>query len=518
MDRRRTSNQEWSNDSSFEIINGIRYEVRMINGRESRIERGAVSPVENSAPPAPTHAPIQLVDVYGAKSSEVEMRQRAARGARIMLDRIAQQAKDAEEDARRAEEELDILAFQAVAEQDKGHDQQQLRERLSDGSGDAWTPADSTKLNNLLRQNATDDYVSPAALIMQPEMENPFATIIERVGQPSKQKRLRSKGKNEPAIDGGRNGEQKKKLSRKQKVVRLGAVGVLVAAGIPLATMYGDANKQADVQSEKQIATLSPEEKAIIDKKANPDITPASIAIGQCLSDGAELFNGHASGISSEAWVFKAADGTLKGAQTPDNKYPPIEVKSAPFNVAACAPADVRTKIVTMKDAAITIDRSEVYPEVRMVVGGTVTPTTQEFAATPEVGLTDAGAKALNLAQADEANRNSAATIAYANLAQAIVRKDSVDLGRVEAQMDIELLQSVNDQIDAFYKKQGKEAPTFNLTLSGDFHAPKVIDPTTLPDILTKTKDIVRLTPSTLTALDFSTDSSATSAPTPSGK
>jgi hypothetical protein len=38
MDRRRTSNQEWSNDSSFEIINGIRYEVRMINGRESRIE------------------------------------------------------------------------------------------------------------------------------------------------------------------------------------------------------------------------------------------------------------------------------------------------------------------------------------------------------------------------------------------------------------------------------------------------------------------------------------------------
>lgn len=153
-----------------------------------------------------------------------------------------------------------------------------------------------------------------------------------------------------------------------------------------------------------------------------------------------------------------------------------------------------------------------------MAVGGTVTPTIQDFAATPRFGLTDAGAKALNVAQADETNKNSAATMAYANLARAIVRKDSIELGRVEAQMDIELLQSVNDQIDAFYKKQGKEAPAFNLTLSGDYLAPQVIDPSNLPDILTKTKDIVRLTPSTLTALDFNMAPGASPSPTPSGK
>lgn len=517
MNRRRTSSQERGNDSSFEIINGIRYEVRMINGRESRIERGTVSPVENSIPPLPTHAPIQLTDAYSVKSSELEMRQRAARGARMMLDRVAQQAKDAEEDARRAEEELDILAFQAMTEQDNRPDQQ-LDVHLSNDNGDAWTTADSTELINLLRQNAPVDYAAPLALTTQPEAENPFAAIIEEAGQPSKRKGFRNKAKNESVIDSEVDGERKKKLSRKQKVARLGAVGVLVAASVPVATMYGNANKQTDVQPEKQTVTISPEEKARIAKKANPDITPASFAIGLCQADGTELFSGRASGNSLEAWVYKAADGTLTGAQTPDNKYPPIEVDAAPFNVAACAPANVRAKIVTVKDAAITIDRSEVYPEIKMAVGGTVTPTIQDFAATPRFGLTDAGAKALNVAQADETNKNSAATMAYANLARAIVRKDSIELGRVEAQMDIELLQSVNDQIDAFYKKQGKEAPAFNLTLSGDYLAPQVIDPSNLPDILTKTKDIVRLTPSTLTALDFNMAPGASPSPTPSGK
>lgn len=509
-------------ESAVRVIGGKTYAVRVINGRESLVERPEAAPVSSVARPPVHDAPAAYVDRYSAKATDLELLRRAKKGAELMAARAVQQAQTIGSLAQQAEDELNILAFQTVNAQDEGNDSQREQDH-PDHSADAWTPTRRAELEERLKDDEAifaEPIHMPVASAIQPSMENPFDAIIDNIGQPRKKRLPRGKAKNVSLADDEADGERKKKLSRKQKVVRLGAFStlVVVAAGIPLAANIASSNKQADTEPAKPATTISPQEKEAIAKKANPDITPASMALGQCLADGAGLLSGHASGTSSVAWVFKAADGTLKGAQTPDKKYPPIEVESAPFNVAACAPADARSTIVTMKDNNITVDRSKVYPEVGMVVGGTVTPTVQDFAATPEVGLTDAGAKALNAAQADTANKNSVATIAYANLARAIAQKGSVDLGRVEAQMDTDLLQSVNDQIAAFYKKQGKDAPTFNLTLTGDYLDPKVIDPAALPDILTKTKDIVRLTSSTLTALDFSTTPSTTPTPTPTGK
>jgi hypothetical protein len=452
----------------------------------------------NTTQPSAVDAPVAYGDRYSAKVTDFELLQRAQKGAQLMAARAAEQAETIRSVVQQAEDALNLLAFQTV--QARGEEQGYVNY-----SGDAWTPAQSAELHKRLQQAVVheDDSQLPAAQ-SAPSLvaDTPFNAFIETIGQP---KRV--------AVNDKAGAERK---PRKKKVLvassTVGALTILAISG----PMLTDMNKPAEAPASKPVSGASPEVIEAIEKKKYPDITPASIALGQCLADGPGLFSGHASGASSEAWVFKAADGTLRGAQTADQKYLPIEVQSAPFDVAACAPADTRAAMVTMKDATITIDKSKVAPEIRMAIGGTVTPTIQEFVAAPEVGLTDAGAKALNAAQLDKANKDSAATIAYANLARAIAKKDSVELGRVEAQMDTDLLQSVNDQIAAFYKKQGKDAPVFNLTLTGDYLDAKVIDPATLPDILTKTKDTVRLTPSTLTALDFSTLSTTT--PTPSEK
>ena len=451
------------------------------------------------------HTPAPL-DQYFAKAAQLELRQRAQKGAELMLDRAAKQVEDIGSLTQQAEDELNLLALQALQAQDVVDDAQQ-RQEYPARSGDAWTPAHSAELNKQLSATKGTDIDAPSHASAAPASDNPFNAFIENIGTPKDRMPFGRK------IDKGR------RPIRKKRVVVMGSAGVALAAAATVGfPMVMSANKPADESAEKSAVAIAQPEADAIAKKQNPDITPASIALGQCLADGPGLFSGHASGASSEAWVFKAADGTLKGAQTPDKKYLPLEVQSAPFDVAACAPADARAAIVTMQDTTITIARDKVSPEIQPTVGGTVIPTIQDFAATPEAGLTDVNATALNAAQADQTNKNSVATIAYANLARAIAKTGSVDLGRVEAQMDTELVQSVNDQITAFYKKQGKDAPAFNLTLTGEYLAPKVIDPATLPDILTKTKDIVRLTPTTLTALDFNTNPvpAAAATPTPS--
>jgi hypothetical protein len=488
---RRTLSQERAN---VEVINGVEYEVRMVKGRKSLIERGVVATVE-SEPQLPVHTPVQSLDDYTQMSSELEMRRRAALGAQLMAARATQEAEEIGNLARQTEKELNILAFQTMKARDEARARQRQQELYS-RSGDPWTPALKDELEELLQEDGAIEAAPMNAVVSlatQPDMEKPFDAFIDNIGQSKK----------------------KPRFSHRRRVVMGGAAGVLaLVVGAPMAMNAMGANKQADIQAVKPATNISPEEQAAIAKKANPDITPASIALGQCLEDSSRLFGGHASGTSSEAWVFKATDGTLKGAQTSDQKYLPIEVQSAPFDVAACVPSDARGAMVTMKDRTITIDKSKVTPQMRMALGGTVMPTTQEFAARPEIGLTDAGAKALNAAQTNTDNKNSVATIAYANVARAIAQTGSTDLGRVEAQMDADLLQSVDDQIKAFYKKQGRDAPVFTLSLTGDYLAPKVVDPAALPDILTKTKDIVRLTPTTLTALDFN----AVPVPNPTGK
>lgn len=504
---RRTLSQE----PAVRVINGRTYEVRVINGRESLVEKSVATPAESVASRPDYNVPVPL-DLYIAKAAELELTQRAQKGAELAAAQLVQQAELFAERVQQADNELNLLALQTVQAQEEKLTRQQSHDQPN-RSGDVWTPAHSAELNKQLQQDVAkeESIQSPT-----PVSGKPFDAFIKSIGQPKKRS-LSDNELTEQVLDDAATTE-KKKPSRKKILVVSGAVGTLatiIAVGVP---MVMDANKQTEAQVAKPATGASPAEIEAIAKKQYPDITPASIALGQCLADGPGLFSGHASATSSEAWVFKAADGTLKGAQTPDKKYLPLEVQSAPFDVAACAPADARAAMVSMKDTTITIDKSKVTPEVRMAVGGTVTPTVQEFAAAPSVGLTDAGAKALNTAQADKGNMNSAATIAYANVARAITQKGSVDLGRVEAQMDTDLLQSVSNQITTFYKKQGKDAPAFNLTLTGEYLAPKVIDPATLPDILTKTKDIVRLTPATLTALDFNAAPAPTAIPTPAGK